>query len=344
MLNFKQFAAAALLLLGATAASSVAVRAAFRDYLPLGGAELGRPFAMKYLGEIQARPSPNRQLDIGVSVATLAYTEETELMLNGRDRAGNSWSVSLGGSCGSGEGYTADLDRNGQRDFVLVFPTCGNGLAPSHHLIAVTFEADGRPVRFEVEGFFDADAKGVFDLRDINGDRRAELIYMNHHDGYWITNLYTATGARWHRVAGRFGGRRSSYPLYTRFTNRPNRRAVQPAPGRRPFAPDLSNDAPRLRGQLRSYRWANVAQSEDIELNFETGEGRQVKCQPVSWYGSFTVVVDSARERKIFTLSSPEEWFLPSLENLVAQRSEVALYGQRDAENCSPETLWVTLK
>jgi hypothetical protein len=342
MLKLKQFAVAAGLSLAATLAASVAAQAAFRDYLPLAGAELGRPFALKYLGAIDARPGANRQLDIGASAATLAYTEETELMLTGRDKASKSWSVALGSACGSGEGYTADLDRNGQRDFVLVFPTCGNGLAPSNHLIAVTFESDGRPARFEIEGYFDAGRKGVFDLRDVDGDGRAELLYMNFNDGYWITNFYTARAARWRKIKGRFGGR--EFPLYTRFTNRPNRRAVRPAPGRRPFAPDLSNDAPRLRGQLRSYRWANVAHSEDIELNFETGEGRQVKCQPVSWFGSFTVVVDSAGERKIFTLSSPEEWVQPALENLVARRHEVALYGQRNAENCSPETLWVTVK
>jgi hypothetical protein len=343
MFKFKQFAANASLLLIASLSMSVAVEAAFRDYLPLEGASLGRPFALKYLGAIDARPGTDRQLAIGVSTATLKYTEETELMLNGTDRAGNSWSVGIGGACGSGEGYTADLDRNGQRDFVLVFPTCGNGLAPSQHIIAVTFESDGRPVRFEVEGYFDADRTGIFDLRDINRDGRAELIYMNHDDGYWITSLYTATNARWQRIDGRFGGR--EFPLYTRFTNRPNRRAVRPAPGRRPFAPDLSNDAVRWRGQLRSYAWANVAQSEDIELNFETGAGRQIKCQPVSWYASFTIVVDDARERKIFTLAAgAEDSIRPSLDDLIARRAEVALYGQRRREGCSPETLWVTLK
>lgn len=343
MFKFKQFAVGASLSLVATLALSVAVQAAFRDYLPLDGAQLGRPFALKYLGAINARPGPNRRLDIGVSGATLAYTEETELMLTGSDRAGNLWSVGLGGACGSGEGYTGDLDRNGRRDFVLVFPTCGNGLAPSSHIIAVTFESDGRPLRFEIEGYFDADRKGIFDLRDIDADGRAELIYMNHSDGYWITNLYTATNARWQRIGGRFGGR--AFPLYTRFTNRPNRRATKPASGRRPFAPDLSNDAPRLRElKLRSYAWANVSQSEDIELNFETSDGRQVKCQPVSWYGSFTVVVDSARERKIFTLAGTAEKVKTSLDEIVAGRYDLSVYGQRNAENCSPETLWATLK
>lgn len=340
MLKLKQFAA--LLLLAAALAPCVVARAAFRDYLPLADAELGRPFAVRYAGEIMARPGPERRLDIGVSAATLSYAEETELTLSGRDRAGSSWSVALGGSCGSGAGYTADLDRDGLRDFVLVFPTCGNGLAPSHHFIAVTFEGDGRPARFEVEGFFDADPKGVFDLRDFDRDGRAELIYMNHSDGYWITNLYTAREGRWRRIEGRFGGR--EFPLYTRFTNRPNRRAVKPAPGRRPFAPDLSNNAPRLRGRLRSVRWANVAQSEDIELNFETGDGRQVKCQPASWYASFTVVLDDTRGRKIFSLAGTEENVKTSLDEIVAGGYELALYGQRNAEGCSPETLWVKKK
>jgi hypothetical protein len=343
MRKFKQFASAAFLLLAATLASSVAVRAAFRDYLPLGGGQLGRPFVLKYLGEVESRPGFEMRLDIGVSRATLIYSEATELALSGMDRAGRPWSIRMGGACGTGEGYTADLDRNGRRDFVLVVPTCGNGLAPTHHLVAVMFESDGRPVRFEVEGYFEASRKGVFDLRDINGDGRAELIYMNHDDGYWITNLYTATNARWRRVAGRFGGR--EFPLHTRFTNRPNRRAVRPAPGRRPFAPDLSNDAPRLRDlKLRSYRWADVSQSEDIELNFETREGRQVKCQPVAWYASFTVIVDDARERKIFTLAGAEENVKTTLDEIVAGRYDLSLYGQRDPQKCSPETLWATLK
>lgn len=341
MLKFKQFAAP-LLLLAWAMASSVAAEAALRDYLPLAGAQLGRPFAVQYLGAISHSPVPQRRLDIGLSAATLAYTEEAELVLSGMDGAGRPWSVGMGSACGSGEGYTADLDRNGQRDFVLVVPTCGNGLAPSSHFIAVTFESNGRPVRFEVEGYFDADRKGIFDLRDLNRDGRAELIYMNHDDGYWITNLYTATNARWRRIEGRFGA--LAFPLHTRFTNRPNRRAVRPAPGRHPFAPDLSNVEPHLRGRLLSYRWANVAQSEDIELNFETREGRLVKCQPVSWYASFTVVVDDVEARKIFTLSGGEERFQPSLENLIARRSEVALYGRREREGCRPETLWVTLK
>ncbi|HYP02668.1 MAG TPA: hypothetical protein VER76_20945, partial [Pyrinomonadaceae bacterium] len=307
---------------------------------PLSGAELGRPFTLKHLGWIS--PSSERRVNVGVSSATLKYTEEGELRLEGKDRAGDSWSVALTGASGA-QGYEGDVDRNNLRDLLLVVPTGGNGLAPSSHLVAVTFESDGRPARFEAEGYFDADAKGIFDLRDLNGDGQAELIYMNFDDGYWITHLYTVRAARWRRIRGRFGSR--SYPLYTRFTDRPNRRAVAPRPGRRPFAPDLSNDTASARhARLRSYRWANVSHSEDVELTFETRAGQQLICRPVSWFASFTVVSDRTRERKIFSLAVAAEEVKTALDEIIASGVEVELYGARDAKNCSPETLWAKMK
>jgi hypothetical protein len=344
MFKFRQFASAALLLMAATITLSVAAQELREEYLPLRRAELGRPFALQPVAKIDSGPEFEKTLDIGAQTAKFRRDEDGNLLLTGKDRAGNEWSVVLSWiNAGGALAYTSDLDRNGLRDLLLLVATGGNGLAPTSHIIAVTFERDGRPVRFEAEGHFIPDRKGIFDLRDVDGDGRAELLFMNHNDGYWITNFYTVRDARWRRIKGRFGGR--EFPLYTRFTNRPNRRAVRPAAGRRPFAPDLSNDAPRLRElKLRSYAWANVSQSEDIELNFETSAGQQVKCQPVSWYGSFTVVLDSARERKIFTLAGRAENVKTSLDEIVAGRYDLSLYGQRNAENCSPETLWVTLK
>jgi hypothetical protein len=343
MLKFKQLAAA-LLLIVSTLLASGAGQEVNESYLPLRRAELGRPFALQPIANINFGPEFEKTLNVGTQAAKLTLDEAGDLFLKGSDRAGKEWSVDVGGVCaGGGRAYTADLDRNGLRDFVLLAATCGNGLAPSSHLVAVTFERNGRPVRFEAEGYFTPDRKGIPDLRDVDGDGRAELIYMNYSDGYWITHLYTTREARWRRIKGRFGGH--EFPLYTRFTLRPNRRAVRPAPGRRPFAPDLSNDAPRLRRlKLLSYRWALVKYSEDIELNLETSEGRQVKCQPVSWYGSFSVVLDDAKGRKIFSLAGTEENVKTSLDEIVAGRYDMSLYGQRDPEKCSPETLWVAVK
>jgi hypothetical protein len=340
MCKFLRLIFAVAAVCGWLAACGGAAQAQSQSYLPLTKAELGRPFALKHLGRIS--PESERRVNVGVSSATLSYTEEGELWLKGRDRAGDAWSVLLTGASGA-EGFEGDLDRNNLRDLVLIVATGGNGLAPSNHLVAVTFESDGRPVRFEAEGYFDAGAKGIFDLRDLNGDGQAELIFMNFDDGYWITNLYTARAARWRRISGRFGSR--TYPLYTRFTDRPNRRATKPRPGRKPFAPDLSNDMASARdGQLRSYRWANVAQSEDVELTFEPRAGKQLNCRPASWYASFTVVLDRPRERKIVSLAGAEEEVRAALDEIIAARAEVALYGGRDAKNCSPETLWAKMK
>lgn len=340
MFKFLKLTTALLLI---TAGVSFRVAAQSHDYLPLSRAELGRPFALKYLGTLDPRPEFERRPNIGVSTATLKHDEEGDLLLTGDDRAGKAWSVQLGGMCGAGGwGYEGDLDRNGLRDLVLVLATCGCGLAPSSHIVVVTFERDGRPVRFEAESYFDADAKGIFDLRDMNGDGKAELIYMNFDDGYWITNIYTTSDARWRRIKGRFG--RRSYPLYTRFTNRANRRATTPQAGRQPFAPDLSNDVAYSHGRLRAYRWPNDAESEDVELTFETSDGQTVKCQPVSWYLSFTVVLDDAKGRKIFSLSNAEGDIKNSLDALVAGRYDVALYGQRGRGGCRPELLWVEMK
>ncbi len=281
MFKFKHLAASAFLLLAAVTASSVAAQAENQAYLPLAKAEPGQPFPLKHIASISIGTEFERTAEAGAKTAKVKLSEEGDLLLTGQDRAGKDWSVMLTSLCAGGaEAYMADLDRNGLRDLVLLVPTCGNGFAPSSHIVTVTFESNNRPLRFEVEGYFDSDRKSIFDVCDINGDKRAELLYMNFDDGYWIMNLYTVSEARWRRVKGQFGGR--SYPLYTRFTNRSNRRATKPLPGRHPFAPDLSHDAPHLRGQLRSYRWTNVSQSEDVELNFETSQGRQIKYQPVS--------------------------------------------------------------
>ncbi|HYO99782.1 MAG TPA: hypothetical protein VER76_06300 [Pyrinomonadaceae bacterium] len=350
VLDFKMFdslkpVAAFFLITACAGFHLAAAQTENHNYLPLGRAELGRPFPLKHVAGLGGGQSFARRLDIGIAPAELKFDDEGGfLVLTGRDRAGHAWSVvATGGSPGGVEIYEADLDRNGLRDLVFLAPTGGNGLAPSSHIVVVTFERDtGRPLRFEAEGYFDADAQRIFDLRDMNGDGRAELIYMNFDDGYWITNLYTAADARWRRIKGRFGAR--SYPLYTRFTNRPNRRAIVPRAGSKPFAPDLSNDTSHLRGRLVSYRWANVSQSEDIELNFETTAGRQVTCRPASWYSSFTLVKDGARGREIFSLAGGEDSMTSALDEIVAGRYEVSLSGRRKAEGCQPEVLWVKMK
>lgn len=319
-------------------------------YLPLTRNETSRRFPVKLLGETGGgRPgyfgtgsdgaaAPAR-MSIGPSGASFEMDEEGRAVIEGKDRGGAVWRVRLGNLGGYGARlYTADLDRDGAGDLVIVTPTGGNGLAPTSHLFAITFDERGRPVPFEADGYFQEDARGIFDLLDLDRDGHAELLYMNFSDGYWVTTLYEAEGGHWRHVEGAHGGR--TYPLYTRFTRRPNRRPTAPASGRKPFTPDLSNVAPVVRGTLASYEWADLSQSENLKLVFNTGQA-QVVCSPFAWYGSFGVLTDSPEGREVLTVYGNEEQAKALLEAAVQAKSEATLYGRRSDEGCSPEWMWL---
>lgn len=341
---------AALILL---LASAVYAQHESQAYLPLSGAEISKKLPLQYVGNSTAgrpgyfestadKPLAER-LRIGPSGALVTQTD-SGLIIRGKDKQNKDWSVHLGYlvlayAC---RFYEADLDRNGIRDAVLVFPTGGNGLAPTSHLLAVTFDELGRPVTFEADGYFQQSENEIFDLIDLDNDRRAELIYMNFDDGYWITNLYAVRNGRWKRVSGRYGKR--VYPLYTRFTYRENHKPTIPKRGRHPFAPDLSNTSPKLRGRLISYQWANVLSSEDILLNIRDRRGQEVSSKPVSWYASFAVVMDNKDGRRIASLSADEDVIKSLLSEIVAKGYEVTLYGQRRPDISSPEIVWAHSK
>lgn len=163
-----------------------------------------------------------------------------QLVFTGRDLGGRGWEVRAVSSSYLEAVYEGDLDRNGVRDLVVVAGTGGNGLAPPTRLVFLTFDRQGRPTLFEADGYFDARDSDIFDLTDLDGDGRAELLFMVFDDGYWVTELYRPRDGRWGRVRGRFAG--LTFPAYTRFTNRPNHRPVRPAPGRNPRAPDLLDE------------------------------------------------------------------------------------------------------
>ena|GEM_PF-233830 len=323
-----------------------------QSYLPLNRSELNQRFPVRYLGSIgNLRPSffepkqdttlPER-IAIGPSGASVKISAEDELLITGMDKKGAFWRVNLGDfpiaySC---RFYSADLDHNGLRDLILIYPTGGNGLAPASHFFSLTFDGQGRPVPFGADGYFQDSDKGIFDLVDLDRDGRAELIYMNFNDGYWITNLYEVRGARWRRISGQHDHR--SYPLYTRFTYRSNRKIAVPAAGRHPSAPDLSNREPYFRGRLVSYQWANVNQSEDIELVVETNQGQKITSKPVSWGATFSVILDGPEERTIVSLSADEKRIRSVLDEIVRGDYQVSLYGDRRGDGSGTEILWAS--
>lgn len=320
-----------------------------QDYLPLTRAEVQKKFPVKYLGTlgndrpgyfeaIADKPLP-ASLNIGPSGALITEVGDNDLVIAGKDRRNKEWSIRLGGSVRSYacRFYEADLDRNGTRDAVLVTPTGGNGLAPTNHLFAITFDERGRPLTFEADGYFEEADEKIFDLVDLNQNGRAELIYMNYSDGYWITNIYEVRNARWQRVVGRHGTR--VYPLYTRFTSRENHRPTTPKRGRHPFAPDLSNTSPHFAGRLVSYKWANVAQ-ESLSLSLQDKPGNTVFSKSVPWYASFAIVLDTDKGRQIVSLSSEASAVKSVLETIVANHFEIVLYGEGRPGIYSPQIMW----
>lgn len=329
----------------------LSIRAQYENqsYLPLTNAEISKKFPVTYVGTTgnsrpgyfegkSDKPLPGT-INIGPSGAVIkTMSDDEDLLITGDDKRKREWSIQLGASAYSSRFYEADLDRNGIRDAVIVFPTGGNGLAPTSHILTITFDENGRPVTFEADGYFQESDGQIFDLVDLNRNGRAELIYMNFDDGYWITSIYEVTNARWQRIVGLHGNR--TYPLYTRFTFKENHKPTVPKRGRHPYTPDLSNRSPRLTGRLVSYQWADVHHSEDIVLTIKDKQGRVVSSKPVSWYSSFTVVLDSREGRKIISLSANEENVKSLLDTISAGNYEIELYGQRSADVSSPELLW----
>lgn len=310
------------------------------DYLPLRRAELGKPFGLKSIGELAPATAPKR-VAIGFSGADLR-TDDQDLTIEGRDKAGKRWLVRSGAIVSGlgGQMYVGDLDKNGSNDLVILTSTGGNGLAPTTHFISVMIDSSGRPTFFEADGYFEPGDNGFSDLVDMNADGKAELIYMNFDDGYWITTLYRASNGRWERVTGSFRGRR--FPLYSRFTRRPNHRATTPMAGRHPFGPNLSNASPLLGGRLLSFKWQGPDDAEAIELTVKSARGTTVTCNPDTWHSSFAVVVDDETGREIASLGAPHAAFKSLLNEVVAKRYRVSLFGQRRFNECSPEILWAS--
>ena len=319
-----------------------------QSYLPLTARELGPPFALKKLTRVQ-NASPDLPTAAGPSGSTYRVRpgKDTGLLtLQGQDKANKSWQVELFRlwACGGGaEVYEADLDKDGIRDALLLMPTCGNGLAPSVHLITVTFDSEGRPIPFEAEGYFEQKPNGIDSLVDLNHDGKADLIYMSFNDGYWITNVYTVKDARWNRIQGRFATR--SFPLFTRFTNRANAKAVTPTAGRKPMAPDLSTLNAAITGILNEWKWIPAAGAASDYLNLRLtvfdSAGKQTVCTTNYWYDSARIVFDNTEGRQVVHVAQDEPARVTALlTEVVSKKSRMRLYGQRDWDHCSPELIW----
>src|ERR1051325_10778017 len=134
-----KYGAAMLLGLSLLATLPISAKAQHENqsYLPLSKTETGNRFPVKYVGTIGDRrpgyfesmkdtPPPER-LNVGPSGALITTKENEGLRIFGKDKNGKDWSVLLGEDILSYacRFYEADLDHNGIRDAIVVFPTGG---------------------------------------------------------------------------------------------------------------------------------------------------------------------------------------------------------------------------
>jgi hypothetical protein len=315
----------------------------FKNYLPLKEHEISRRFQQRVIRSSFLPYNIEETYEVvRIGSTTVRFAHPNKIQFSGTDVAGKRWIVTGGGMMG-GALYSADLDHNGRTDIIYAAYTGGNGLAPPMHVLTLLFDATGRPVPSEMDGYFEIDERGLQDLIDLDGDGRAELIRQAYDDGYWITSAYEARDAHWHRIRGEHASR--GFPIYTRFTYRANRVPTTPAPGRHPEEDDLSNDAAAYSGRLAAVHWANVSQSEDPKLHLSDG----TVCLPVAWYSSLVVISDTADGRKAATLGAPEEAHR-LLNEIMRAKLAVEVKGHRryrgdqklKPTGCVPEAIWAS--
>lgn len=264
------------------------------------------------------------------------------MVVSGVDRADNPWKLNTHVLQG-GTVWQADLDNNGLPDLIFALFTGGNGWAPSTHLLFLMFDSQGRPIPWQVDGYFGTDQRGIEDLLDLNQDGHAELLRQGFDDGYWVTSLYRTQEARWQIVHGDLAGR--TYPLYTRFTNRANHAAVTPMAGRSPREDDLSNSLHETSTPvvIAAIRWERTDESGNLSLTLSDGR----LCRPLTWYSTSTVVIDrpSRRDAATFWRSDHVRQLLSEIHR---RRLPVIIGGhrrnsdvhQKPPTDCMPEFIW----
>jgi hypothetical protein len=135
-----------------------------QNYLPLARADMAKRLTLRFAGEIKSGGPLTKQLPAGPQGVSLRLDPNGDLLVTGNDRSGKKWSAQLGGHCLGFDAYVADLDKNGIKDLILQVPTCGNGLAPSSHIVTLTFDSSGLPVPFDADGYFQAGNNGIADI------------------------------------------------------------------------------------------------------------------------------------------------------------------------------------
>jgi len=168
---------------------------------------------MKYLDDVGlvglGLPYSRNIVDLGLATVV---SKNDVLLFEGHDRNGDPWRVWVPQTSGVGwtEVWTADFDRNGQRDLLIASHPGINGRCVGRaDLFFLLFDQSGRPIPWHVSTEIPNGTKFPYlpaILLDTNHDGRAEIVstaceYGDQSPGHWtdwsITGVYEARDARW---------------------------------------------------------------------------------------------------------------------------------------------------
>ncbi len=183
-------------------------------YLPLSNSLLGKVFPQTCI-------VPELLDTDGLIVAGVNFR------LSGTDKMGRNWNLELSPSAAGGSIWKADLDFNGQPDFIVLLNTGGCGIAPTSRLIFLMFDKNLTPSVSSITGYFSAQGNGIEDLRQLSGQKNATLIEQilayntASNKNFWRTTIWQSKSTKWISLR-QFEN--VSLPTYTLYTEKPNHR------------------------------------------------------------------------------------------------------------------------
>ena len=293
------------------------------------------------LGIGKQGPRPIKTYKIGGVTAQLSR----QVRVEGKDTGGAPWALDVEIKSGGCWLWRADLDRNGKEDLIMVTSdatSAGDSIAT-----LIMIDDRNRPVPWQATGHYDCEESGLSNLVDLNGDGRAELLFL-YVEGVdrgqaRATSMtrYEIRDARLRRVDGRLIG--EMFPV------------VQPKHAKVRGEPDLTNSVdmkspsaiiaslipgrkencgvqvPLTRGEdgaLKVARAATEALGEGCYDKLALSDGRKLRLPAV-------VVLDRANGREVAILDTAR-----LLVEAKMRRLEVRFAGRLCGVGCYPFFLW----
>ncbi len=264
------------------------------SYMPLPVQILSRRLKQTRLAELEA----GEEAEFGGTKIMLS--KSGVLQAHGIDKSGKPWSFISNTSLPCASIWQADLDKNSIDDLIVLTRTHTEIWLPGSSLTFLMFEQNGRPFPWSIDGYFEADSRGIKDLLLADRNRRACLISQSFDDGYWMTSIYTCKESRWQKLERL---ENMPLPLYTRFTLKPNQSIEKPSAICHPHEADFSNNnikTPESSGVfIESVELPPQENPESISLKFSDGKRLKKKSGT-----KIAIVLDEKSMRKCAVLST----------------------------------------